>query len=303
MLDVTKLWTRSFDLDRIDLFWEIANVPGPRSDSDKHEVLEHEVYVLRAGDSPSGPYEQIGGPLVDQYFFRDVKVNLLHKWRQYFYKLRVVDRRTGAAQEFGPTSSSEEAPDLIGAEIQRQEDVLFREFVGRKAYLFIARTFGPSCSCFDATMGRITRSNHRPCFGTGWLGGYMRPIEVYIQIDPNPKNSNATSLQTVQQSDTIGRMISFPPVSPKDVLVEADNRRWRVMSVRATQRLRAVVRQEIQLHEIPRGDIEYELPVNVDERALTSSADRNFTNPQNVESGKTYDDIIAAYGHPLGTLR
>ena len=303
MLEVTKLWTRSFDLDRIDLFWEIANVPGPRSDSDKHEVLDHEVYVLRAGDSPSGPYEQIGGPLVDQYFFRDVKVNLLHKWRQYYYKLRVVDRRTGAAQEFGPTSSGEEAPDLIGSEIQRQEDVLFREFVGRRAYLFIARTFGPRCSCFDMTMGRITRSNHRPCFGTGWLGGYMRPIEVFVQVDPNPKNFASTSLQTVQQSDTSGRMISFPPVSPKDVLVEVDNRRWRVISVRNTQRLRAVVRQELQLHEIPRGDIEYDLPVNVDERGLSSSADRNFTNPQNVESGKTYGDILAAYGHPSGTLR
>jgi hypothetical protein len=303
MLEVTKFWTRSFDLDRVDLFWEIANVPGPRSDADRHDVLEHEIFVLRAGDSPMGPYEQIGGPLVDQYFFRDVKVNLLHKWRQYFYKLRVVDRRTGEAKEFGPTSSGEDAPDLIGSEIQRQEDVLFREFVGRKGYLFISRTFGPRCSCFDVTLGRITRSNHRPCYGTGWLGGYMQPIEVFAQFDPNPKNVTHSSLPPQQASDTSARMISFPPVSPKDILVEADNRRWRVISVRSTQRLRAVVRQEIQLHEIPRGDIEYDLPVNVNEREMVAVADRNYTNPQNVESGKSYSDILSAYGHPSGTLR
>lgn len=304
MLEVTKFWCRTFDLDRVDLYWEIGTVPGPRIDSDlPHEILNYQFFVLRAGDSPMGPYEQVGGPIVDGYRFRDVRVQLLHKWRQYFYKLRVVDLRTGEAADFGPTSSGEEAPDLIASEIQRQEDMLFREFVGRKCYLFTARTFGPTCSCFDKTLNRITRSNHRPCFGTGWLGGYLGPTEVFVQIDPNPKSSNATSLQEVQQSDSMARMISFPPVGVKDILVEADNRRWRVLSVRQTQRLRAVVRQELQIHEIPRGDIEYALPIKVNEKEYEPSAPRNFTNPQNIDTKGSYSDLMAAYGHPQGTLR
>jgi hypothetical protein len=232
-----------------------------------------------------------------------VQAQRLHKWRQHFYKLRIVDRRTGEAKEFGPTSTGQDAPDLIAAEIIRQEDVLFREFVGRKCFLFTARTFGPRCTCFDVTLGRITRSNHRPCFGTGWLGGYVSPVAVYVQLDPNPKASTVTSLQEVQQSDTVGRMISFPPVNPKDILVESDNRRWRVISVRQTERLRASVRQEIQLHEIPRGDVEYELPVRVDERTLEPAAERNYTNPQNIDAKSDYQTILSAYGHPLGTIR
>ena len=297
MLEVTKLWNRTFDLDRVDLFWEIATVAPPKSDADTHEVLNYEFFILRAGDSPMGPYTQVAGPIVDGYRFRDVRVQQLHKWRQYFYKLRVVDRRTGEAKEFGPTPSGDDGPDLIAVEIQRLEDKLFREFTGRKCFLFTARTFGPRCSCFDVVQNKITRSNHRPCFGTGWLGGYMSPAAVWVQIDPNPKNTAATSLQEIQQSDSLARMISFPPVSPKDILVEASNRRWRVISVRQTERLRSAVRQELQIHEIPRGDVEYELPVKVDERALEPSARRNFTNPQNVDASDDYSDILAAYGH------
>lgn len=302
MLDVTKLWVRSLSLDRLDLFWEIGRVPGPKRDTDQHEIYNYQFYVLRAGDSPLGPYEEVGGPFLDTYHFRDVRVSLLHKWRQYHYKLKVVDRRTGETKEFGPATSSASAPDLIALEIMNQEDVLFREFVGRRCWLFPARTFGPACSCFDVTLNRVTRSNHLPCFGTGFMGGYMSPIEVFVQIDPSAKSTQATSLQEVQQSDSVARMISFPPVNPGDILVEVENRRWRVLSVSLTQRLRATVRQELRIHEIPRGDIEYTLPLKVNEKDLTAASERNYKNAQNLDTDGNYDDILAAFGHPRGAV-
>jgi hypothetical protein len=302
MVKVTDLYCDSFDLSRVDLRWKIDTVPGPRRDEDMHEIFNFEFYVLRAGDSPMGPYQQIAGPFLDTYSFRDVQVNLLHKWRQYYYKLRVVDRRTQESVEVGPAATGEAPPDLIAAEIIRLEDTLFREFVGRRCWLYAARTFGPRCSCFDATMNRIMRSNHAPCFGTGYLGGYMSPVEVFVQIDPNPKQDGMAVIP-IQPGDAMGRMISFPPANPNDILVESDNRRWRIMNVRSTQRLRATVRQEMQLHEIPRGDIEYLLPVQMPVGSRTDSAPRNFTNPQNVSKTDDVTDLLTAYGHPLGTIR
>ena len=297
MLQVTKMTVRSFDLDHLDLYWEIANLPF--GDSDQHAIYDYAFYILRAGDSPLGPYEQVGGPLSDTYHFRDADVSLHHRWRQYHYKLKIVHLPTGEEAMVGPTTFEAEE-DLIATEINRLEDMLFREFVGRRCWLFPARTFGPLCSCFDKTLNRMTRSNHPTCFGTGFLGGYMSPVEVFVQIDPNPKSFSATSLQEVQQNDSLARMISFPPVSPRDILVETENRRWRLLAVTTTQRLRAVVRQELKIHEIPRGDVEYELPIRVDQKNLVPSAERNFTNPQNLESDGDYSDILAAYGHPRG---
>lgn len=301
MIKVTKLTVRSFNLDHLDIFWEISPVAAPQSADTPHEIFDYDFYVLRS-EAAMGPYEQIAGPFRDQYSLRDIQVSLLHKWRQYYYKIRVVHRTTAQEETFGPSSSLEPEPDLIAAEIIRQEDMLFREFAGRRCTLFPSRTFGPACSCYDVVTKRVTRSGCRSCFGTGWLGGFMSPVEVFVQIDPFPKTSQRSSLQERQPSDTAGRMISFPPVAPGDILVESENRRWRVISVTPTQRLRATVRQELQIHEIPKGDIEYALPVKVDAKSLKPASERNFTNPQNLDD-QDFSDIFAVYGHPRGALR
>lgn len=301
MIQVTKITVRSFNLDQLDIFWEISPVAAPVQASAPHEIFNYDFYILKS-EAALGPFEVISGPLRDVYQFRDIQVHLLHKWRQYHYKVRVVNHATGDTQEFGPASSIEPEPDLIAAEIIRQEDILFRGFVGRKCFLFPARTFGPACSCFDPYTNRRTRSQCLSCFGTGWLGGFMSPVEVFVQIDPFPKAAQISALQEVQPGDTTARMISFPPVSPRDILVETENRRWRVLKVTPTQRLRSTVRQELQIHEIPKGDIEYGLPINVDLKAHQPSDDRNFTNPQSPDAND-FRDIIATYGHPRGTIR
>ena len=304
MLNVTRITVQSFDLDHLDIFWEIDRVAGPRRDEDLHEIYNYQFFVLRSGDSAVGPYQVIAGPLRDQYLMRDTQVSLLHKWREYFYKIRVVHVPSGETQEFGPAASLTPSPDLVAAEIIRQEDVLFREFIGRKCWLFPKRTFGPLCSCYDATLQRRTRSGHALCFDTGFLGGYMSPVEVYVQIDPHGKNRQSTSFGEMQQNDSAGRMISFPPVSPGDIIVEAENRRWRVLGVTPTQRLRSTVRQELRLHEIPKGDIEFELPLSLSNvQNLQPSAERNYTNPQNIEQDGDFSNIIAFFGKTRGTLR
>lgn len=300
MIQVTKLTVRSFNLDQLDIFWEISPVAAPPAGSTvPHEIYDYDFYVLKS-EAALGPYEVIGGPFRDIYAFRDVRVHLLHQWRQYHYKIKTIHRVSGEEVTTGPASSTDPEPDLIAAEIIRQEDILFREFVGRKCILFPARTFGPACSCFDVFTARRTRSGCKLCFGTGWLGGFMSPVEVFVQIDVSPKQQQETSLQTLQPGDTTGRMISFPPVAPNDILVETENVRWKVKTMTPTQRLRSTVRQELTLHQIPKGDIEYGLPVQVDLRSFQPSAERNFTNPQNFDD-EDFSDIFAVYGHARGT--
>lgn len=302
MVEITSLIVRSFDLDHLDIFWKIAPLRGSRGDA-THEIFDYEFYVLRSGDSPEGPYTQIAGPLRDQYMLRDMQVSLIHKWRQYYYKIKVVHKPTGKEKEWGPTASSIPERNLEAAEIIRLEDMYFRNFVGRKCWLFIARTFGPQCSCYDYTLGRKLIANHKACFGTGYLGGYLPPIEVYVQIDPPGKNHQVTSLQEVTQYDTGARMISFPPVSPDDILVESENLRWRVISVRHTERLRTPVHQELTIHRIPVGDVEYDLPINVDVQNLQPADDRNFTNRSNIEKDGGYDELFTLLGKARGVLR
>ncbi len=301
MLNVTEIKVASFDLDHLDVMWKISPVPSPRLDEDSHEIFDYTFTVLRS-EKEFGPFDQIGQPVRDQYSMRDTGVSLISKYRQYFYIIRVTIRVTSETKDFGPVGSSSPAPDLIAAAIVREEDVLFREFIGRRCWLFPRRTFGPLCTCFDVTLNRRLNSNHLPCFDTGFLGGYMSPVLCYVQIDPNTKSREQTSLQEKQQSDTRGRLIAFPQVSPLDILVENENKRWRVISQTPTTRLRAVVHQELVLHEIPKGDVEYNLPLRVNTADLEPASPKNFTNSYSLKD-EDVDDIVHFFHGPRGTVR
>jgi len=142
------------------------------------------------------------------------------------------------------------------------------------------------------------------CFDAQFARGYLDPIQLWIQFDPSMEADQQIQTGATQQSNTSARMGAYPIVKPDDIFVEIENRRWRVIRTSGTERLRAPVHQELTLHEIVPGDIEFELPVNVqDLAALEPSAERNFSNPQNLEAATSEEDILAilkAYGYKHG---
>jgi len=275
VIQVRNIEVRSFDLDHLDIFWEI--------DGTDEDLLRYQFFVLRSVDGAGGPFETIAGPFFNSYVLRDPEVHLLHKWRKYFYKIKVRDQDTGVEQEFGPQYLRAQ-PDRIALEIQRREQLLFREFAGRKALLFPRLTFGQHCrQCWDTgprgnTIGRNKQQNCPTCFDTTYVGGFATPLLIYIQLDPAAESIQLSDASERAPVDTTARLSSFPPVKVKDMIVEAENRRWQVERVSSTRKLGAVVRQELALHMIPIGDIRYKVPIQ--ESALASpSPEREFTRP------------------------
>lgn len=261
MLQVSSLLVRSFDLDSLTVFWEI--------DSTQEELEQYDFYVLRSIDGAAGPFHVAAGPFYNTYMFRDIDVHQLHKWRTYFYKVRVVHRPSGDIQEFGP-AFLQAPPDLIAMEIQRRNRLLFQEYAGRLVLLYPALTFGQRCKhCWDAgkrgnSIGRATQQNCSTCFDTTYVGGYASPVAIYLQIDPSTNATQRTDTVEMQPVETSARTWAFPPLKSKDLIVELENIRWRIEAVSSTQKLRAVVRQELKLRQYPKSDIKYTVPVNLD---------------------------------------
>lgn len=274
MIEVTSIQVRSFDLDHLDISWALANT--------SEEISQFRFYVLRSLDGPAGPFREFAGPMWNTFLFRDGDVHLLHKWRAYYYKIKVVDLATGNEAEFGPAYLEAE-PDRITLEIQRRNELLLQEYAGRKVLLYPAMTFGQRCGhCWDVNsrgnyLGRQQTQNCATCFDTTFAGGYATPIVCHVQIDPRPKAVQRTDTSERARGDTSARVSAFPPMKPKDMLIEAENVRWQVERVSFTKKLRAVVHQELLLHEIPRGDIRFKVPVNLDAFSTQWSPERAFT--------------------------
>jgi hypothetical protein len=294
-LAVKNLRVRSLDVDSKEVTWELG---------DSHaDALDYTFEVLRS-ESPSGPYETITPKFEERYIFIDRRVPIGDKFVLLHYKLRVTEKATGRVMEVGPAAQQAE-PDLMAQNIRRLEMTYFTQIVGRQVWLFKRRTFGPRCrTCWDSTLQKRTVDRCLDCFGTGMLRGYHDPIEVWMQVDPASKVQQNNPQQIAQFVSTSARMSYYPNVSPGDVVVEAENRRWRVQSVTLTERLRAAVKQELVLRQIEEKDIEFKLPVKI-ERALRDvqpSPSRMFDNPTDLNTAienRTSDvfDMFMTYAH------
>lgn len=290
------LIVRSFSLDWLEFTWEIENTTVDPWDYD---------WTVERSESPEGPWDPIAGPFSDRYRFVDNRVNLLHRWRQLYYRIKSVRKSDTSDEVYSDAATLAAEPDLIAKEIQLIERTVWREFTGRKCYLFPVRTFGQYCPhCMDAeglgSTYRKLRSNCLTCYDTQFARGYLNPIELFIQFDPSPKSQQPQGTGETQQSNTTARMGNFPLVKPRDIIVEPENRRWRVVQVSSTERLRAKVHHELTLHEIVKGDIEFQLLIDIDNlKDLDPSPERNFSNPQNLEAFEDEGMLatLKAYGY------
>lgn len=275
-IQVKDLRVRSLDLSFHEISWRIADTT--------EDILDYTFEIIRS-ESPSGPFDTICTPFKDQYVFVDNIIQVAHRWRMYFYAIKITNILTGDTDTTDAVAK-EPDPDLIALELRRHMQLLFREFAGRRTWILPVRTFGQRCECWNKILQKRMRSGCITCFDTGFVRGYLSPIEIFGQIDPSPKAEQNTNVGAMHQSNTTGRFGAFPPLKPDDLVIEPENRRWRIISVSQTEQVRARVHQEVQLHEIPPKDIEFSIPLILDTalKDLWLAPSRNYTNPTNLET-------------------
>lgn len=290
MISITNLRVRSLDIDYLDLSWDVET-----------DNMWDYRFVVERSESPMGPWDVVSGEFTDTFYFRDITVNRLSRHRVYNYRLKIIHQPTSEVT-YSSVATLEARPNLEALEVRRLEYVLFREEVGRRCWVFPRRTFGQRCpNCWDPVLGSCVKNGCETCYDTSYVRGYLDPIEAYIQFDPNASHTEQTVLQQTEQENASARALDFPPLKPKDIIVEAENVRWRVKSVVTTQRNRAVLHQELTVHAVPLSDIEYKLPVRIaDLMAMEPSPERNFTRPQSLSAAKEAEFLAAAgavYGY------
>lgn len=290
MLKVDNLRVRSFDVDHLDIHWELSG-DDPRS-----FTLE----VLRS-ENQFGPFVPITKPFKDRSRFRDSGAGIGNYHRVWFYKIKVTRATTGDGHDGnastatfpkGPGVGLLAAPDLEGLEMARLERLRLQEFKGRLVWVFPIRTTGTRCTCFDPVTRQRLRSSCLMCFDTGIVGGFYNPMQVYMEIVNPIEQTQLTPQAELKPQNTLGRLANWPYVHERFIVVEAENIRWRLAGpIKRIGKLRATVRQEFSLHRLPPDDVAYKLPVILDPKDLEASPDRQFSNPQNLENAGTRREL------------
>ena len=284
-LEVRNIRVRSLSVDYNEVSWEIV----PTAE----DVLDYTFQVFRS-EAAMGPFSEVSNAFEDRYLFVDNVVKALHRHRQYHYQIRVTYKPSGEYTDFGPALMGQDE-DLIARELRSHIGLLMQEFIGERCWLLPVRTFGQRCpSCWSVSLNKKHRSGCRTCYDTGFIRGYMHPIETWVSIDPTAATEQFTNVGKTQQNNTTARMPYFPPLKPGDLLVSAaDNARHKVVQVSSTKHVGTPIHQEVQLHEVPQSAIEYAIPLQLAEplKNMFLKPARNFTNPQQLEA---VDDTTTA---------
>lgn len=292
MIEIRNLKVHSLELDYLDLTWELE----PTTE----DVWDY-TFAVERSESPLGPWDPISASFTDSYSFRDIELNQQHRYRTFYYRIKVTHVPTSNAA-YSSSAHLGAEPDLIALEVRRNEMILFKEHIGRLCWIFPRRTFGQRCpNCYDPVSGHQVREKCLTCYDTTFVRGFLDPIEMWVQFDPTPRHHENMQLAKTQQENSTARALDFPPLKPGDIIVEVENKRWRVERVTPTERLRTPLHQELVLHAIEKGDIEYKLPIRLEDLAgFQASPSREFTNPQDLEGAKQADYLaaaIAVYGY------
>ena len=284
MLEVTNIRVRSYDLGYLDVYWDLAPC--------FEDVLQYEFVVQRSG-AEYGEYEDISAPLIDRYHLKDNAVPGRHdKYSKVYYRVLVRDRRTSDTKTFpvdGPGIALGALPDLAAMEMARLERLKLAEFKGRMVWVYKRRAFGQQCTvCYDPVMQRHTSSNCSMCYNTSWVGGYHAPVQTHAQIVTPSEQTVHANIGKVQPQNTYALLGNIPEVFEGDLVVEAENVIWRVATnLSKVKKARALIRQQVPLHQVQQEDIEYTIPLSIDEstrKDLLASPSRNYTNPQTIRS-------------------
>lgn len=279
MIQVGNVHVRSFDIATLDVYWDVT--------SGYDTVVDYDMFVLRS-EAQFGPYNVQAGPFRMKDRFRDTSVPGYHAfYTRVFYKIRLTHRVTGETKDFPEEAGVrlEAMPDLEALEIARMERLKLEQHKGRLLWIFPRRHSGQRCSvCVDPVMNQRLRSSCMSCFDTGWVGGYHSPVEVYGQIPSVPQTIENLPQGKVASQDSVLMLANYPILSEGDVVVEAENIRWRVgATINAIEKQRALIRQQAPIHRLAVTDVEYALPILLSDdevRNLQATPARNYTNPQ-----------------------
>jgi len=229
--------------------------------------LGGETVVVYRSESRFGPYEPVCEPFpvtTTQEFIDTVpSFKIARRW---YYQLKIT-RPNGEFQVFPRDNGfSNERRDDPEANMMAGDTEIRLNVHGDYVVYFPARTYGPRCSrCFDHQTGSQLLSNCPACYSTTYTGGFLTPVRLKIIIDQSVRADSADSSGIGVPFTSMSGNARFPwylDVKQGDLIVEEDNRRWRVVEpVEVIRKRKVVLYQTAALLLLSKDASEYGLPV------------------------------------------
>ena len=253
---VTGIWPR-----KVYVQWDLKKPSAPTGYT----------FTIHRSENQTGPWEEVATGLADLYFYVDdsfpapadnTSPGLFSMKRTVYYRVS-VDGPDGASEDVHLLEAGvDRRRKNIIRKLRRDAGVMLKKGNGTEFAVLKRRWHGEKCSCVSST-GQSVRSKCRECMGTGVKYGYWDPVYGFAQRTAAPVDNHTGTPGTTETHYLEVRMLDIPQVTPKDILVFLrDNKRFIVDRVITTEIHATTVHQELQVSEINRSAVEYNIPVD-----------------------------------------
>jgi hypothetical protein len=234
------------DLSTVRLVWRLTgeNFACPVS-----------VYVMKS-PSFTGPYALVSGAIEDSTQYLDPIMSVDNKASYYRLKIE-VGGETLYHPEIGGVTIEPQKSNLMDEAIRQM--ILNLRLAGRKVLYYPIKSSGPWCHCYD----EIEQTHDKKClscFGVKYMGGFFNPLVTYASISSQANQLSAES--RTKDSPEQGAVPYLPLARQGDIIIERENQRWIVGSIKEEQWRRVTMRQTLFLFPVSTDSVVQELPVN-----------------------------------------
>jgi hypothetical protein len=262
MVTIDKITISSYDLQSLTVAWTFEET---------WESLDpYYINIYRSANDPqfsSGNFELLVSGIdpasINEYEDTTVSGYRTYKWHDFYYSVVPFVVTTNVSGIAGTPARLETELDLKAKEIIRREAIALRSSFGGEKFLVLKRKkTGARCSdCWDDTLQRRTKEDCKTCYDTGWVGGYWEPIEIQGSMGAAPRRTLLNLFGEWETQDTFLRSAPKPLISPQDIIVDIQNRRWRVVENRPIEKGQYIIQQQVRMNRINDTDIIAEYPI------------------------------------------
>jgi len=261
-------------------------------------------FIVERSENPIDCFEEVSEPLAGETSgfsndsFIDETFRNYSKHRILYYRVKAINWQTNDFIEYSRVEHSRAPRDFVAMEIARRNNLVLRRFVGVPGYIYIAKTYGQKCECWDHIKGRQKRSHCDSCYGTGYTGGFCAPVPIFLCPNIEVNKTQIVDFGELQPHERDGWIGHFPLARPRDLLF-TQQKRYRVEQKQNISQKDSVVMQMIRLTELNKSDIEYKIETpsfdlftedDLVIRVYGGSSGAYFTT-----TDKKYQDDIAGY--------
>lgn len=225
------------------------------------------VFDIYKSNTEYGPFEKLTNTPINANIFIDTTTQAFSKFENDFYVIecQLPDGRRIVTKPITWINKRNNWAEIRSNEIQRRETLLLERYTGISTLVFRRRTFGKRCHrCWNTTINKVTEDKCPVCTGTSFEGGYFSGFKTVIQYDPTPNNKVFAQQGIIEPNVITAWTIAYPEINSLDLILRIpDWKMYRVEAVQTTELQAVPVRQILQLTELDKESIEFELAKQV----------------------------------------